>query len=90
MHAVVIRSTLHDVEKGRTFLREQVIPRVSQAPGFVRAYWVRVSEDTGTSMLVFESEEAAKAVAEQARTNAPPADAVTMNSIEVGEVVEHA
>jgi len=85
-----LRAARHDVEKGRTFLREQVIPRVSQAPGFVSAHWVRVSEDTGTSMLVFESEEAAQAMAEQVRTNPPPTDAVTMNSIEVGEVVEHA
>jgi heme-degrading monooxygenase HmoA len=85
-----LRAARHDVEKGRTFLREQVIPRVSQAPGFVSAHWVRVSEDTGTSMLVFESEEAAQAMAEQVRTNPPPTDAVTMNTIEVGEVVEHA
>ena len=41
-------------------------------------------------MLVFESEEAAQAMAEQVRTNPPPTDTVTMNSIEVGEVVEHA
>ena len=88
MHAVVARSTIHDVEQGRKFLREEGIPRLSQAPGFVSAQWVRLDEENGTSMLTFESEEAAQAVAEQLRTNPPPSNAVTINSIEVGEVVE--
>jgi hypothetical protein len=90
MHAVVVRATLNDYEQGRAFLREQGIPSVRQAPGFVTAHWVRLGENSGTSMLVFESEEGAKAAAEQLKTNPPPASAVTINSIEVGEVVEHA
>ena len=90
MHAVVARSTIHDIEQGRKFLKEQAIPQLSQAPGFVAAQWVRLDERTGTSMLTFESEEAAQAVAEQLRTNPPPSSAVTINSIEVGEVVERA
>jgi hypothetical protein len=88
MHAVVARSTIHDFEKGRKFLKEEGIPRISQAPGFVAAQWVRLHESTGTSMLTFESEEAARAAAEQLRINPPASDAVTINSIEVGEVVE--
>jgi hypothetical protein len=39
-------------------------------------------------MLVFESEEAARAMA--ARVVPSPIGAVTVNSVEVGEVVEHA
>ena len=88
MHAVVARSTLHDVEQARSFLREQGIPRLRQAPGFVAAQWVRLDANTGTSMVTFETEEAAQAAAEQLRTNPPPADAVTIDSIEIGEVVE--
>jgi hypothetical protein len=88
MHAVVVRSTIHDFERGRTILREQGIPRISQAPGFVTAQWVRLDENTGTSMMTFESEEAARAAAEMLRTNPPAAEAVTLNSIEVGEVIE--
>jgi len=90
MHAVVTRSTIQDFEQGRKFLREQGIPRISQAPGFVGAHWVRLDESTGTAMLVFESEQAAKAAAEQLKTNPPAGDWVTINSIEVGEVVERA
>ena len=88
MHAIVARSTLHDVDKGKTFLSEQGIPRLRQAPGFVGAQWVRLDENTGTSMVTFETEEAARAAAEQLRTNPPPGDAVTIDSIEIGEVIE--
>ncbi len=87
MHAVVARSTINDFERGTTILREEGIPRISQAPGFVGAQWVRLDENTGTSMLTFDSEEAAQAAAEMLRTNPPAGDAVTINSIEVGEVV---
>ena len=90
MHAVVARSTLHDFEQARKFLREQGIPRISQAPGFVTAHWVRLDENTGTSMLVFESEDAAKAAAEQLKANPPGGSAITIDSIEIGEVVERA
>jgi hypothetical protein len=88
MHAVVTTATLHDVEQARTFLREQAIPRISQAPGFVGAQWVRVDDNTGRGMVTFESEQAAQAAAEHLRSNPPPADAATINSIEIGEVVE--
>jgi hypothetical protein len=90
MHAVVARSTLHDFEQAKKALREQGIPRLSQAPGFVSAQWVRLDENTGTSMLTFESEEAARAAAEMIRTNPPGGSAITIDSIEVGEVVERA
>jgi hypothetical protein len=45
MHAVVVRSTLHDLERATTFLREQTLPRVRQAPGLVAAQWVRIDEN---------------------------------------------
>ena len=88
MYAVVARSTVHDVELGRTFLREQGIPRLKQAPGFVSGSWVRLEDGSGTSIVVFESEEAARAAAEQLRTNPPSESAVTINSVQIGEVVE--
>jgi hypothetical protein len=88
MHAVVVRSTVHDVEQGRKFLREQAIPRLSQAPGFVGAQWVRLEGGSGTGMMTFESEEQARAAVEQLQANPPPESAVTINTVEVGEVVE--
>ena len=88
MHAVVIRATLHDFEQAYTHLREQALPRIRQAPGFVAAQWVRFDESTGTSMVTFETEEAARAGAEQLRANPPGGQSITIDSIEIGEVVE--
>jgi hypothetical protein len=41
-------------------------------------------------MIIFESEEAARAAAEMVRANSPAGPAVTIDSIEVGEVVGRA
>jgi hypothetical protein len=80
----------HDFEQGRNFLRNEAIPRIKQAPGFVSDHWVRLDESSGTSMLVFESEEAARAAAEQIRATPPGGEFVTLDTIQVGEVVESA
>jgi hypothetical protein len=90
MHAVVARSTVHDDEQGRKFLREEGIPRLKQAPGFVNGNWVKLGENSGASMLIFESEEAAQAAVERLRTDPPPSSAVTIDSVEIGEVVAQA
>ena len=87
MYAVVVRVNVDDSEAAMARLREEVVPRVSQAPGFVAGYWTR-KDDTGLSMLVFESEEAAKKAEERVRANMP--DAVTLDSTEVREVVANA
>jgi heme-degrading monooxygenase HmoA len=69
MHAVVVRVTISDPEAGEARLREQVVPRVSQAPGFVAAYWTR-KDNTGLSMSVWESEDAANTASEMVRSRA--------------------
>jgi hypothetical protein len=50
---------------------------------------VRVAEDRGASLLLFESEEAARAVAEQIPRE-QAGGATMVEGLEVGEVVEHA
>jgi len=87
VHAIVVRVTIKDDAAAMPVLREQVVPRVSQAPGFVAGYWTR-KNDTGLSMLVFESEEAATKAREQVTANMP--DAVNLESAEVREVVASA
>ena len=87
MHAVVVKVRISDQGAAEGALREQVVPRVSQAPGFVTGYWTR-KDDTGLSMGVFESEEAATAMSEQVRSMAP--DGVAVEDVEVREVVAHA
>jgi hypothetical protein len=88
MYAVVGRSTIQDFDEARKFLREEAIPRLSQTPGFVGGHWVRLDENTGASMIVFETEEAAREAMERFPSMAPPS--ITPISLEVGEVQEHA
>jgi hypothetical protein len=87
MHAVVVRVTVSDPDESLEVLRNTVVPRVSQAPGFVAGYWTRKG-NTGLSMIIAESEEAANAGAETVPGLIP--DGVTLESVEVREVVAHA
>jgi hypothetical protein len=89
MHAVAVRVSISDVESAQKELKERVVPRVSGAPGFVAGYWTRSDDGSnGQSMLVFESEDAARAVAERLGTDMP--EGVTLESAEVREVVASA
>jgi antibiotic biosynthesis monooxygenase (ABM) superfamily enzyme len=91
MHAVVVRTTIHDAEAAHRFLKEEGIQLVSQAPGFVSAHRVRFADTgTGTAMFAFETREAAHWMADALRSNPPPTDLVTLSSIEVGEIIERA
>ena len=87
MHAVVVRVSIDDPEAAEAELRQNVVPRVSQAPGFVAGYWTR-SGNTGLSMILFDSEDAASRASEQIPNGMP--DMVTLESVEVREVVAHA
>ena len=72
-------------------LHDQLLPMIKQMPGFVGGTWTRSTDGTqGRSLLVFESEEAAKAAAESARVGPPPGAPVTFVSAEVFEVVAQA
>ena len=89
MYAVAVRVSISDVETAQKGLEEVVVPRVSQSPGFVAAYWTRSADGSnGQSMLVFESEDAARAVADRLGSNVP--EGVTIESAEVREVVASA
>jgi hypothetical protein len=64
---------------------------VSQAPGFVTGYWVRLEGgNEGNSVIVFESEDAARGAADRIRENAGSNPGVTLNDVTVGEVVANA
>jgi heme-degrading monooxygenase HmoA len=88
MHAVVVNLTIDQPEADLRELRDRVVPEVSQAPGFITGYWTRKG-NTGLSMTVFESEDAATGAANRVRSTMPDGVA-TLGSIEVREVVAHA
>ena len=87
MHAVVVKVKINDLEAADSHLRERVVPAISQARGFVAGYWTR-KDDTGLSMVIFESEDAANRASEQVPSMIP--DAVTLEDVDVREVAAHA
>lgn len=87
MHAVVVRVTINDPQPAVAHLQEEVVPRVKQAPGFVAGYWTR-RDNTGLSMILCESEDAARGLSEQIPSALT--DAVTLEDVEVREVVASA
>ena len=88
MHAVVVRVSIGDAEIAENGFREKVVPAVSSAPGFIAGYWTRSDDGSnGLSMLVFESEDAARAAAERFRGGTLVPDTVTVSRLEVRRIV---
>lgn len=91
MHAVLVTVSIepgHD-EEAQAQLETTVVPRVKEAPGVVAGYWMRSSDGQhGSSVILLENEEAARAAADMI-PNTPRPDSVTIDSIEVREVVAH-
>jgi hypothetical protein len=91
MYAVAVRVRVSDVERAQQQLESQVVPQVSSAPGFKAGYWTRVTdggETNGLSMMIFDSEDNARAAANRVQGMVP--EAVTLESVEVREVVASA
>jgi hypothetical protein len=87
VHAVVVKVTIDDMESAEKALRDEVVPRVSQAPGFVTGYWTR-KDNNGLSMIIFDSEDAATQASERIQQNMPAP--VTLDGVEIREVAAHA
>src|SRR5689334_19411700 len=89
MHAVIVSVTINDFEQAMPNLRDQVVPQVKQAPGFASGYWVALDgHERGRAVIAFESEDAARQAAPMIEQAADTG--VTIESVEVGEVVAQA
>lgn len=86
MHAVVVNVSVRDREAAGRALEEEVVPRISQARGFVAGYWLSMPDGRGLSVVVFDSQDAARTMAEQI----PAGQFVTFDSVEVAEVAASA
>jgi hypothetical protein len=94
MHALVVRVTIHNADRTRELLNNRVVPQASGAPGFKTGYWTWPTgggELNGLSMVIFDSEENARAAGDRVRAVAADAgDDVTLDGVEVREVVASA
>jgi prophage antirepressor-like protein len=92
MHAVVSNVSIQagQFETARKMLSEEVVPRIRKAPGFVKGYWTVSNDSTqGTSMTIFQTKQQAESALAMIRSANPP-HGVTLNSVEVREVVAEA
>ena len=67
MHAVVTNVTVNDGDTGAARLRDEIVPQISSAPGFIAGYWVRLPGGKGTSIVAFESEGGAQSMVDMIR-----------------------
>lgn len=74
MFAVVVRESgdADKIDSSGDLVAAHVAPRVRQAPGFVSAVWLSDGSGGTLNVLAFESEEAARAALDTARTSPRP------------------
>src|SRR5439155_23612833 len=84
------RSASNDEQAARRLLSDEVVPTVSGVPGFVAGYWLAPQNGKGNAVIVFESEQAARSMAERALAQTSDDAPATIESIETREVIEHA
>ena len=89
MHAVIVSVSINNPDEAVNNLRSDIVPRVSQAPGFKAGYWYGDGQTKGYATIVFESEENATGFVEMLRGQEGPGHA-TIESIDVHEVVANA
>lgn len=87
MHAtlVSVRVSPEAQEAALVTLREEVVPMIAGAPGFIAGYWLEPVNGVGLSVILFDTEE-------QARQASPPvgpapAPGATVENVEVRAVV---
>jgi hypothetical protein len=93
MHALVTHVTISDADRTREMLNSQVVPGVSSAPGFQAGYWTWSTGDgelNGLAMMIFDSAESARAAGDRVRAAAESSDDVTLDGVEIREVVASA
>ena len=90
MYAVVVRETgqREAIEGSAELLNASLLPRVRQAPGIVSASFMSDGDGATLNVLVFESEEAARAALELTR-NAPRPGFLQLESADVYLVLAH-
>jgi len=74
-------------EEARQGLMERVLPEVKGTPGIIGGYWMAPEGTVGHSVVLWDTREHAEAVATQLQEGSRPVDPVTIEHIEVHEVI---
>ena len=91
MFAVVVREAgdAARIEASSSIVRDRVAPQVREAPGFVSALWMSDRSGGTLNVLVFESEQSARAALEPARS-APRPPFMQVESVDLFSVLASA
>jgi len=94
MHGLIVQVSIDPSreEEARSVLHDVVVPRARALAGFSGGTWLRALDGGGgRSVLLFESEDAARAAAQEIRSQGPPPGVpVTLEAVEVYEVLAQA
>jgi hypothetical protein len=92
MHALFVTAHIEpgrNEEEGVKFLQSDVLPQLKQFPGVVGGYWLATKDSESLAVVLFESEDAARQMADVGLPQAPPPPGATLGDIEVREVIAH-
>jgi hypothetical protein len=89
MHAVIVKVTINDPDAAVQNLNNDIVPRVSQAPGFKAGYWYGDGQTEGHATIIFESEENAQGFVEMVKQQ-EGTGAATIDSVDTYAVVANA
>ena len=93
MHALLVQLEIDPAraDEAARFLQKFAVPMISQGAGFVSGTWMRSQDGRHTrSLILYESEQAAKAAATRAAEGPPPGAPTKFVSAEVFEVMAQA
>ncbi len=86
MHAALATVSISDYEKARHVLHDDVLPTMTDVPGFIAGYWLAPIDGKGVEVLIFETEDEARSMAAQMPPGRRVNEFVTVESVEVREV----
>lgn len=89
MYAVFVVSEIDPkrLDEAETMLKERLAPKIKAAPGFVSGTWARAAKGgEARSMVLFETEEAAKSAFEAVAAGMPADGPVTIKTSSFLEV----
>jgi len=87
MYAALATVSISDYERARQLLHDDVLPTVTDIPGFVSGHWLAPVDGKGIEILIFETEDEARAMAMQMPAGREVNEFATVESVEVREVV---
>ncbi len=86
MYAAMATVSISDYEHAKRLLHDDVLPTITEVAGFVSGHWLAPVDGTALEILIFETEDEARAMAEQLPPGRQVNEFVTILSVEVREV----